>query len=504
MSQIIFSMIIFISGASVMILELVGARIIAPYVGTSIFVWTSLIGVILGSLSLGYYWGGVWADRDQKVSTLFFLFALPAVWIGLTAFVKDPLLYALSALPANIQMKSLLATVIFFAFPNVLLGMVVPYIVKLQLTDLGASGKIVGKLYAFSTLGSIFGTFLAGYFLIPSFGSSRILLFLASGLLLCAVVLLFVKGRKVSGLHVFGIIFLLFFLSSIFFVKQYEKKYAGHKVAIVDEETLYNRVWIYDSRDAQGDLIKVMRINNEGNSAVYLFKNGLVADYLKYYRLAGHFNPDFHSTLMIGGAACSYVKDYLSRFPEATIDVVEIDSKLTELAQKYFGLKKDPRLRMIHQDGRIYLNQVKKQYDVILVDAFNSLSTLPYQLTTKQAVARMYRVLNPEGVVLVNMISAINGERGQFARAEYETYRLIFPQVYLFQVDPLKSADQVQNVMLVALKSQDAPQWRSANQEHTSYLKNRIEKNVAADVPALTDEYAPVEYYIGKALLNKN
>ncbi len=488
-----------------MILELTGTRVLAPYVGTSIFVWTSLIGIILASLSLGYYLGGILADKKQDAMLLAYLLLSAGLWIGLSAFYKDKLLYGLSEIHANICLKSFLETVILFAFPNILLGITVPYIVKLRLGDYTSCGKTVGNLYALSTLGSILGTFLGGYVLIPFLGSAKILIIIAFTLIVFSL-LVFIFSRRRRLTTFFKIAILLIFLlmlAGLAFTLKNEHKFKRHKISLIDVETLYNRVWIYDSINGKGDLIKIMRINNEGNSAEYLFKEGLVADYLKFFRLAEHFNPSFQKTLMLGGAAYSYPKNYLKRFKHATMDVVEIDPELTLLAKKHFALKEDPRLKIIHQDARLYLNHATQRYDVILVDAFNSLSTLPYQITTTEAVEHIYSLLNEKGIVMVNLISSIDGIKGEFTRAEYATYESVFPQVYLFQIDKEKKREEVQNILLVAFKTDQMPLFRSVNEEYNEYLSHLVLGKIQKDMPVLTDEYAPVEYYIGKAMIEK-
>ncbi len=496
-NDLILNTVMLVTGASIMVIELAGSRVLAPFVGTSIFVWTSLIGIVLASLSFGYWWGGSLADRKQDVKILFGLLFAAGLFIAVMALTKDYILYALVRMPVDIRMQSLLASLIMFSFPNILLGMVAPYVVKFQLHSLETSGRTVGNLYALSTLGSIAGTFIGGYVLIPFWGSTNMLFLVAMILIALSLSVLARRQRMM-------VFIALLALTAGVLATDTDKRFSPRKVTVVDEETLYNRVWIFNHQDKNGELIKVMRLNNEGNSAAYLLKQGLVADYLKFFRIIEHFHPGFDKTLMLGGGAYSYPQDYLKRYPEATIDVVEIDPRLTDLARQHFGLKEDPRLRIFHQDARIYLNTASRQYDVILVDVFNSLSIVPYQVTTREALARMRALLNDQGVVCVNLISALSGPKGLFARAEYATYAEVFDQVYLFQVDKSKPKDAVQNIILVALKSDKPVPLRSADAELKAYLDNRVIEPVARDVPVLTDAHAPVEHYIGKAMLGNS
>ena len=202
---------------------------------------------------------------------------------------------------------------------------------------------------------------------------------------------------------------------------------------------------------------------------------------------------------MLGGAAYSYPKYFLKNYPEADIDVVEIDPAMTRLAKKYFNLPDNPRLGIFHEDARTFLNKTNNKYDVIYGDAFTSRLSVPYQLTTREAVQKMYHVLNDGGVALINMASAIEGERGKLLRAEYATYKSVFPQVFIFRVRPTDGF-KTQNIMLLALRSERAPEFKSDDQELNGYLGRLWDREITADMPILTDDYAPVDYYIMQAL----
>ncbi len=192
MRKFFLEITVFICGAVVMAFEIVGSRMLGPYVGTSVFVWTGIIGVILLCLSLGYYYGGKIADKtpDFKLLAMIILFA--GLFIGISTLVKDGLLNMLLNVFSDVKLISLLASFILFSVPSVLLGMVSPFAARLKIKTLDKSGSAVGNLYAISTLGSITGTFLAGFYLIPSFGVTSILYLLALILVLSALLLFFV------------------------------------------------------------------------------------------------------------------------------------------------------------------------------------------------------------------------------------------------------------------------------------------------------------------------
>jgi len=495
MRNYMLEIIVFICGAVVMILELVGSRILAPYLGTSIIVWTSLIGIILGSLSLGYWWGGKIADRNPSYKIFSLIIFISAVIIALITSLKSFVLGFVQNNISHFYAGTIVATLILFAPPSIVLGMTTPYAVRLKIKDLNKSGTTVGGLYAISTIGSIAGTFLAGFFLIAYFGSTKILIILSIVLVFTSIIA-YVR----SILAVKGIIISLLLLS-LLAMNSYDAFLSKQEIIYVD--TQYNRVLICRSVDAETNRPTRVMVTNpkEIQSAVFLNDdNDLVIGYTKFYRLAGHFKPDLKDSLMIGGAGYSYPKDYLKKFSTAKLDVVEIDPALTALARQYFNLKDDARLTIHHEDGRTFLNKAKKKYDVIFGDAFTSYYSLPYQLTTREAIQKMHDLLNEDGVVLVNIISSINGEKGEFLRAEYATFQSVFPQVYLFPVADSNNGSDVQNVMLVALKSTKKPVFRNQDNELNGYLQHLWNKEVQMDIPLLTDDHAPVDNYILKVI----
>lgn len=295
----------------------------------------------------------------------------------------------------------------------------------------------------------------------------------------------------------FKIICLVIVLVIFSFFK--EIKILFEKNWLVDIDTTYNRVWIFN-RTKNDKKIQSLLINNEHSSAMYKDSDELVYEYTKYYHLARHFFPNFKDTLMLGWAWYSFPKSFLNTYTWARIDVVEIDPKLTDLAKKYFNLKENKNLTIYHEDARVFLNKNKKKYDVIFWDAFSSHHSLPYQLTTKEAIEKKYNSLTDNWVVILNIISSIDWEKWSFLQAEYKTYKSIFPQVYLFPVSNIINGSEVQNIILVALKSKDKPNFHSKDKIINEYLTHLRKLPIEDNLPILTDDYAPVDYYIRKTI----
>jgi spermidine synthase len=482
--------VIFLTSSVGMAVEMIGSRMLAPHLGTSINIWAALISVILGCLSFGYWAGGKLSSHNPRLSLLASFLLGAALFTALIPLVGDTLLTTLSSFSLDSRLQALLGCLTLFAIPTTLMGAVSPYAIRLRMTDLESSGETVGNLYSISAIGSIVGTLGTGFFLIQYLTVNANLYLLACLLFLAALLSVgFTKPKRtIATALVIG--FSLILSRGLEIVN-------AQSTGIIDESTLYNRVQIIPIKNNYfGKPITLLRIGKEWSSS--RFTDGdpeLVFPYTKYYRLQSHFNPNPNRVLMIGGAGYSYPQDFLRQFPTGNIDVAEIDPGVTQIARRYFHLKDDPRLTIFHQDGRIFLNTTTAQYDAILGDAFHS-SAVPFQLTTHEAVQKMYEHLTSSGVVIMNIISSINGPTSQFLQAEYATYKDVFPQVYLFPVTDSHDGQTVQNIILLASKTSSQPLWTDPNRELNEYLSHRW-TGLIPYTPPLTDQLAPVERYMG-------
>lgn len=497
-SKFILELTVFVCGALVMVYEIIGSRLLSPHLGASTYVWTSLIGVILGALSLGYWLGGKIADQKPDLKTFAFVIFLAGGLVSVTILLKDLILSFISQMSLGLEIKSVIAALLLFAPASVMLGFVTPYAVKLKMSSLADSGKTVGRLYALSTVGSILGTFLAGFFLIPFVGSEKTLYLVGATLIglsfLLAPFALTKINVAVLVLFVFGV--------SVSEIKSY---YLRERYALHDIDTEYSRLQIFNMLEP--DSQKSMRVIATDpffvQSGMFLKSDELALSYTKYYHLLRHFKPDFQKTLIIGGAGYSFPKDYLAKYPNAEIEVVEIDPKITQIARQYFRLKDNPRLKITHQDGRIFLNQAEaNQFDVVLMDAFGSLFSVPFQLTTVEAVSNISRVLKDDGVVIFNLGGAITGDKNKFLQAEIKTYRQIFPKVYLFKINADYPDDQSQNLIIIACKDKNTAPLTSPDAETANLLNHLYPNELSTDLNILTDDLAPVEYYNSFAQTN--
>jgi spermidine synthase len=482
--------VVFLSGAVVMILELVASRLLAPYVGTSLVVWTSLIGVILGSLSLGYWWGGRLADRRPEPRMLSLILLAAAGAVTAIAAIQAPATAALSAHVADLRWGSLLAA-LFFAPPAVLLGVVSPFAARLKMVSLIGSGATVGRLYALSTLGSIAGTFAAGFWLIPTVGSTRLTMLLALVLLLNSVLV----APRVLAWAKLGL--LLAWMAVFWIGPRLGTPIAGGRL-VVDRDTPYQRLLVFDLPLPNRPGVRVLSMGFEQYHSAMLLDapEQLPLPYTKFFRLGPLLRPGMRRSLCIGGGAYSYPLDLLRALPQATVDVVQLDPEVTRIAERYFALERDPRLKIHHEDARVFLNHDASTYDAVFLDAFWG-RTIPFHLATVECFRRIAAQLSSDGVLLVNLVGAIEGPRGAFFRAEYATLRRVFPQVLVFPVLHPDDGTRAQNVMLVAFRSTtppalDAPEMRK-------YASHLWQRSVPEDIPPLTDDFAPVEQYAARS-----
>ncbi|WP_028575558.1 fused MFS/spermidine synthase [Desulfonatronovibrio hydrogenovorans] len=491
MKKYSLELIVFCSGAVVMILELVGARILAPYLGTSIIVWTGLIGIVLASLSIGYYLGGRLADKGATMARLSIIILGSGLLIALCTMIHKPVLSFLLQTSSDIYFNVVLATTILFGPPSIGLGMITPYAVKMKIRSLETSGSSVGRMYALSTIGSIVGTFLSGFVLVAFFASTNILFFLAVIMGLLSLLTAFKPAPAAKfALAIIGI-------AGITVVSSYQS--SARERGFFDLDSRYNRIQIYQGHEQGTDrLVRVITTSpGRYQSAMYVDDpQELILEYTKYFRLIKHFNPDIKKTLMLGGGAYSFPKHYLNALPKAEIHVVEIDPEFTRLAREHFYLQDSPRLTITHQDGRTYLNSSSQKYDAIVADVFSGSYYIPFQMTTLEAVENMSRLLKPKGVVLMNIISAAGGPNSRYFQAQLKTFEQVFPQVFAFQVDAPIDAKKNQNIMLAAFKSHEPVTMSNPDPELDRMLANLWQDDFEHDLPVLTDNFAPVDRYL--------
>ena len=483
MKKYMLEITVFICGAIGMILELVAARVLSPYVGSSNLIWTTIIGVMLISMSVGYWLGGKKADKDPSRNSLSNLILLGALTASLIPLLETVLVSNFAKITDNLVVIALITSAVIFGIPSFVVATVSPFAVKLRDKEYENLGEISGSTSSLSTIGSIFGTFLAGFFLIPTFGVRTIVLGITIVLLILAILLYEDKNRKYFiFVAIIAIsIFAFQILGKVVFEKQ-------NPDIIEDVDSQYSRIWIKQVA-ANDTTYKTMQVENGLESYVDEKTGDMGARYLYYYDLADYYLKDFKSTLMIGGAAYTYPTHYLDKYEDKTIDVAEIDEKMTELAEKHFNLDiNNERLNIYHQDGRSFLNTTKNKYDVILIDAFKG-ENAPFELTTYEAMKNARNILNDNGMVITNIISSLEGEEADFIEYEYSTYKKVFDDVKIFKVRNYEDNER-QNIILIGFKGNTNID-DSKYEEYKDLLDMEI-KDFTSNKGISTDNYAPI------------
>ena len=408
--------------------------------------------------------------------------------VALTALLKEVILSTIyGILQQHIEFAALLSIIILFAPVSIILGIVSPYATRLKLVGLNKSGKVIGNLYAISTFGSIIGTFLAGFYLIPIFGNKSILYQVATVLMVISTML--INRKHYAGL-VLGTTLLVF----IYFAGEHFNLFKLK--ALVDLDTQYSRIIVRDITDKNGRTLRTLSTDNRGlQSAIYPDNpNDLVAQYARALRLSNKYDGKVNSALMIGGAAYTYPRDFLRNNPNSSIDVVEIDPAMTDIAKKYFFLRDDPRMTIIHQDARLFVKRVNKKYDFVFLDAFLGLTPPPH-LTTEEFMTDIRSVLANDGVLMINLYSAIEGNKSKLYTAEVNTLRKVFPHLDAYLPQKRNLSDR-QSITLVAYKNIQRNELKTSDPQ-LSYL---VSTKITFDRPLgngqiLTDDHSPVEYF---------
>ena len=411
-------LIVFVSSGCIMILELVAGRIIAPYVGVSLYTWTSVIGVVLAGITVGNYLGGWLADRYASLRLLGGILLLG----GLASFGILTVDAMGGRLPGDwpIVVEILVLTATLFLAPCIILGTISPIVAKLAVRDLERTGRTVGRIYAAGSVGSIVGTFATGFVLISWFGTHVIvwsvavvllsmgLIFLARGrLVLLALGALLMAGGTGLATNQGWLSGPCTRETNYFCIKVYEEERNGEPVRVL---TLDRLVHSYTSLDDPTRLVY-------GYEQIY-------AELTAYRAQA----DDHLAALFIGGGGYTFPRYMEALYPGSDIDVVEIDPGVTEVAHDLLGLSRDTTVMTYNQDARLFLEGEPTQgYDLVMGDAFNDFS-VPYHLTTKGFNDRVQAWLAEDGLYFVNII---DGPRGDFLRAYIHTLRKTFPHVYV-------------------------------------------------------------------------
>lgn len=473
-----------VSGASVLAVEILGTRILGPFYGVSLYLWSALITITLAALSVGYALGGRWADRGATVPRFGSLLAGAGVWLLLVPWIQHPVLVV--AEPLGLRLAVLVAALLLFFPPLMLLGMVSPYAIKLRTLSLDEVGRSAGNLYAISTVASVVAALLTGFLLVPHVGITK--LTMAIGVVLIATSINGIAQRQRVPMKTVATAVLLT-AGAAFIAVQPGESAVPEKGLISIEQSPYGELRVVDRQDSRYLLIDGgihTEINTDTGEAFSAYVD--VIDLVKL------FFEEPGTCLLVGLGGGSIIK----RFSREgwTVDAVEIDPRVTELAYRYFGLD-STEAEVIHMDGRRFLDTTERKYDLIILDAFGS-SSIPFHLVTREAFDLAASRLKPSGFLVLNTIAV--GWDDVLIRSLTVTLKTRFPHVRALPI--AEPPTEVGNVVLFASERPiefpfelPAPEYRfSAEYNRVHAWDNRFESDTRG-APVLTDDRNPVDLW---------
>lgn len=504
----LLALIVFVGGISSIAIETSASRLIGPYFGSSTFIWANLIGLTLLYLSIGYVLGGRLADRWPSTKLLYVITAIAGFSTALIPFLAGPILRLSVAAFDNVDVGmfygSLLGTLLLFAIPITALGCVSPFAVRVRMRNVQSAGNTAGSLYALSTIGSIIGSVLPTFLLVPVFGTRTTFMILAFSLLIPSfIVLVFSKALREAAVVGLMAVFaaVLPFIDSEGLIRAPQTG-----VVVYEAETRYNYVQVLQRGD------ETLLALNEGHAihSIYNPNDLLTQGPWDYFMIGPYFNEDTQpddvdSMLMIGLAAGTVSKQFTNAYGDVPIDGVEIDGEIVDIGREFFDMN-EPNLNVIVADGRYYLTETEKTYDVIGIDAYRQ-PYIPFHLTTREFFQEAQEQLTDDGVVMVNA----GRTRDDFRLVEVmaATMADVFSNVYIVDVE------RFNNSMVIAT-NEDTSSIENFIANIEAIPEDSIIRTVGdaaieygnirrydGDGQVFTDDLAPVELVVDQIILDE-
>lgn len=469
----LYEAIAFITGFVLMAFELAASRILAPTIGTSIYVWTSVIGVMIAALAVGYAAGGWLADQRGKKSDVAWLLLIAALGIICTCLFYDPVLMAATSLADDPRLQGVIASTVLFVPASFIIGTISPYLAKLRVRSLERTGRSVAGLSALNSLGGISGTFLTGFVFFDYIGSRETLALLAGILLISSWPVLGWRPQLRIRL-------LITFALGIAITLQLIAPAQAGVVASIDTPTSHYKIV---DLDQTFNKLRVLIMGPGGyQSGVYTTgPKTLAFDYTRKIASVVEAAPQKDRILIIGGGAFTLPEYFGRTYPNASIDVVEIDPELPGIAEKYFRYEPTANTRVLAKDGRAFLRENTTKYDIVVVDAYND-AAVPFSLATREYTKQLAASITPQGIVVANLIAGTNEQCLPLLVGIHSSYRSAFSRSLFY---PLSNIDMSAEQNIIAVYSNNPLSW-------TSTLGGSATVTVDTNKP-FTDNYAPTE-----------
>ena len=484
-----------VCGAAVMVIEVLGSRVVGPFFGVSLFVWTSLISVTLISLALGYWFGGVLADRRGHSADLYALIAAAGVCVLLIPWLKAPVLEA--SLPLGLRAGAFVSSMILFGPALLLLGSVSPYLVKIAARAVDNIGRTVGGLYALSTVGSVAGTALTGFYLIAHLGVNQAFFAVGMTLLLIAAIYFVVLRRLIIAT---AAIVICFALAPQWIVPPALNMPNAQVREVFSGDNFYGAIKVIDI-DYGGDAIERQLLIDGLQQGGQDIKRGQTVNrypYLMEY-LTYRLQPKGRDCLVVGLGA-GFIPTWYSARGIRT-DVVDIDPLIPQLARDYFGFKTSGDV--VVADARHFLLTTQRQYDYIILDAYNG-DLMPHHLISREMFSLIAQHLRPGGVLGINFIGSV-GEQRRMTSSVVRTLRSVFEMVDVYPGFEVTDTSSIGNLEILAyngartlLPLGEVPGLAIhplVNSAVRSFMRQSYPYPVDADALVLTDDYNPIDFF---------
>lgn len=453
--------LVFIAGFSLMVIELVASRIVAPYLGSSLYTWTGVIGVVLLGIAIGNYAGGLLAEKGVGWRGIGFIFVAAGLAAVISFFISLPLAKSIKLFEPPLPLAIMFFSFLEFFPISLFLSTITPIVISLSLDSLKKTGTTVGRIYAISTAASIIGTFATGFVLIPFLGVKTIVLGVAALLLLTG--LLTARDDKLIGGGPVLVMVLLLWASLL--VPSY-----------CFTETAYYCVRIKSQYSEDGVENRILVLDKLVHSHVYADPARLGYDYETAYAIAAEYagrraEPRPLRVLFLGGGGYVMPRFLEETRPEAELTVVEIDPGVSDVAVRYFGVNPEGRIRTVNEDARLFLTDhaAGETYDLIYGDAYNDIS-IPFHLTTREFFALVGEHLAPRGVYALNVIDAYG--HGRVLSSFLQTAAEVFPYLEVATLNPgwQDNPWRTTYVLLASNEELDRGDWLAAAQ--TAYNRD--------------------------------
>jgi spermidine synthase len=480
-----------ITGGAIMVIEILGARMLAPYFGTSHFVWIAQIAITLAALSAGYYAGGFWVDRAPRLDGYYLLLMVAAGWLALTIPIIEPVCYY--GLRHSLARGSLLASALLFFVPLSILATTGPFLLRSLTHSTAVVGGNAGRLTAIGTLGSFAGTGLIGYVLIPLMPNTVSLLATAGIMALPSLLYFLVWNRASRQLPVVLVgIGLLLGIAGWGWHRERRGYYPGMR-ELYRGNSHYGQLQVLEGEGGRRYYLNDFLVQNtydpDRHQSASLFTFML-------HDLARAYCVEVEHVLCIG-MGVGIVPMQFAR-EGAEVEVVEINPSVPALAARFFECEPD-KLKLTIDDGRHYLNRTEHRFDAVVLDAFLGDSS-PSHLMTREALSAVRRVLKPDGVLVINSFGDLPPEPDFFRDSLTVTLRSVFRSVRLhasgngnlfFVASARKPLEIVARPDPEAVHPACRYQYRAAFET--------LHDLSAADGIVLSDDFNPVEYFDAEA-----